>query len=53
MRMITDAMEGKIDVIITKSISRFARNTLDTLKYVRRLKERNIAVILRKKTLIH
>ncbi len=38
MRMITDAMEGKFDVIITKSISRFARNTLDTLKYVRKLK---------------
>ena len=45
MRMITDAMEGKFDVIITKSISRFARNTLDTLKYVRKLKERKIAVI--------
>ena len=44
MRMITDAMEGKFDVIITKSISRFARNTLDTLKYVRMLRERNIAV---------
>lgn len=38
----------KFDVIITKSISRFARNTLDTLKYVRRLKERNIAVIFEK-----
>lgn len=43
-RMINDCMDGKIDVIITKSISRFARNTLDTLKYVRMLKERNIAV---------
>jgi DNA invertase Pin-like site-specific DNA recombinase len=43
-RMINDCMEGKIDMIITKSISRFARNTLDTLKYVRMLKERNIAV---------
>lgn len=51
MRMITDAMEGKIDVIITKSISRFARNTLDTLKYVRRLKERNIAVIFEKENI--
>lgn len=45
MRMIQDALDGKIDIIITKSISRFARNTLDTLKYVRMLKERNIAVI--------
>ena len=51
MRMITDALEGKFDVIITKSISRFARNTLDTLKYVRRLKERNIAVIFEKENI--
>jgi DNA invertase Pin-like site-specific DNA recombinase len=43
-RMINDCMDGKIDMVITKSISRFARNTLDTLKYVRMLKERNIAV---------
>ncbi|MEN1969196.1 recombinase family protein [Lentibacillus sp. N15] len=43
-RMINDCMNGNIDMIITKSISRFARNTLDTLKYVRMLKERNIAV---------
>ena len=37
-------LDGEIDMVITKSISRFARNTLDTLKYVRTLKERNIAV---------
>ena len=43
-KMIRDCMEGKIDMIITKSISRFARNTLDTLQYVRMLKEKNIAV---------
>ena len=43
-RMIQDCMEGKIDMILAKSIPRFARNTLDTLKYVRMLKERNIAV---------
>lgn len=43
-RMINDCMNGEIDMVITKSISRFARNTLDTLKYVRVLKERNIAV---------
>lgn len=35
-------MNGKIDIIITKSISRFARNTLDCLKYIRQLKEENI-----------
>lgn len=45
MKMIGDAMEGKFDLILTKSISRFARNTLDTLKYVRMLKERNIAIL--------
>lgn len=39
MRMINDALAGKFDMIITKSISRFARNTVDTLKYVRMLKE--------------
>jgi len=39
MRMIQDGMENKYDMIITKSISRFARNTVDTLKYVRILKE--------------
>lgn len=43
-RLIQDCMDGKINLIIAKSIPRFARNTLDTLKYVRMLKERNIAV---------
>lgn len=43
-RLINDCMNGEIDMVITKSISRFARNTLDTLKYVRMLKEKNIAV---------
>ena len=43
-RLINDCMNGDIDMVITKSISRFARNTLDTLKYVRMLKEKNIAV---------
>ena len=45
LKMIKDAMSGKIDLILTKSISRFARNTVDTLKYVRLLKERNISII--------
>lgn len=40
-QMIQDAKSGKIDYIVTKSISRFARNTLDTLTYVRELKELN------------
>ncbi len=42
--MIQECMKGNIDMVIAKSIPRFARNTLDTLKYVRMLKERNIAV---------
>ena len=44
MRMIQDALDDKFDMIMTKSISRFARNTVDTLKYVRMLKEHNVAV---------
>lgn len=43
-RMIEECMAGSIDMIITKSISRFARNTLDCLKYIRQLKDKNIAV---------
>ena len=43
-RLIDDCLDGKIDMVIAKSIPRFARNTLDTLKYVRMLKERNIDV---------
>lgn len=52
LRMIDDCMAGKIDMVITKSISRFARNTIDCLKYIRQLKEKNISVIFRRKTLI-
>ena len=44
-RMIADCRARKIDRIITKSISRFARNTLDCLNYVRELKELGIGVI--------
>lgn len=43
-KMIRDCKKGKIDRIITKSISRFARNTLDCLKYVRMLKEINVDI---------
>ena len=39
LRMIADCEAGRIGMIVTKSISRFARNTLDCLKYVRRLRE--------------
>lgn len=44
-KMINDCIHGKIDIVITKSISRFARNTVDTLNYVRKLKAQNVAVI--------
>lgn len=50
-RMINDAMNGHIDMIITKSISRFARNTLDTLKYVRMLKEKNVSIMFEKENI--
>jgi DNA invertase Pin-like site-specific DNA recombinase len=42
--MISDALAGKIDLIITKSISRFARNTLDTISFVRKLKDKGVEV---------
>jgi len=51
MAMINDALAGKIDYIITKSISRFARNTVDTLTYVRMLKERGIGVFFEKENI--
>ncbi|MDO5431794.1 recombinase family protein [Eubacterium sp.] len=50
-RMIDEAMEGNIDMIVTKSISRFARNTLDCLKYIRQLKEKNIPVYFEKENI--
>ena len=40
--MIADALNGKIDLIITKSVSRFARNTVDSLTTIRKLKEHNV-----------
>lgn len=50
-RMIEDCMAAKIDMVITKSISRFARNTLDCLKYIRQLKEKNISVYFEKENI--
>ena len=44
-RMIADCEDGKIDLILTKEVSRFARNTVDTLCYTRRLSELNVGVI--------
>ena len=51
-RLIDDCMAGKIDYIITKSVSRFARNTLDCLNYIRRLKDKNIPVFFEKENII-
>ena len=50
-RMIDEALSGKTDMIIAKSISRFARNTLDTLRYVRLLREKNIDVFFEKENI--
>ena len=50
-RLIDDCMAGKVDMVVTKSISRFARNTLDCLKYIRQLKDKNIAVYFEKESI--
>lgn len=50
-RMIKECHAGNIDMIITKSISRFARNTLDCLKYIRELKDLNILVFFEKESI--
>ena len=50
-RMIEDCKAGKIDMILTKSISRFSRNTVDCLKYTRELKDMNIAVFFEKENI--
>lgn len=50
-KMIEDCKNGKIDMIITKSISRFARNTLDCLNFVRQLKDLGIGVIFEKENI--
>jgi DNA invertase Pin-like site-specific DNA recombinase len=47
-RMVTDALEGRIDLIITKSVSRFARNTVDSLSTIRKLKEKGVEVYFEK-----
>lgn len=43
-QMIAAARNGKIDLIITKEVSRFARNTVDTLEYTRELRKRGVGV---------
>ena len=51
MKMIQDALSGKIDLILTKSISRFGRNTMDVLKNVRLLRDSNVAVLFEENNL--
>lgn len=50
-RMIADALEGKIDLIVTKSVSRFARNTVDSLTTIRELKEHDVEVYFEKENI--
>ena len=49
--MIKDALDGKIDLIVTKSVSRFARNTVDSLTTVRMLKEKGIEIYFEKENI--
>jgi site-specific DNA recombinase len=49
--MIKDALDGNIDLIITKSVSRFARNTVDSLTTVRQLKEKGIEIYFEKENI--
>lgn len=51
LKMIRQCRQKKIDVVLTKSISRFARNTVDCLHYIRLLKELGIAVIFEKENI--
>ncbi len=50
-RMISDALNGNIDLIITKSVSRFARNTVDSLSTVRLLKEKGVEIYFEKENI--
>ncbi len=49
--MIRDALAGEIDLIVTKSVSRFARNTVDSLVTIRKLKEKGVEVYFEKENI--
>ena len=51
LKMIDDCMNGLIDIVLTKSISRFSRNLVDTIQYVRMLKEKGITIIFEKENI--
>lgn len=50
-QMVEDALAGMIDIIVTKSVSRFARNTVDSLTTVRKLKEAGVVVFFEKENI--
>jgi len=50
-QMVADAVSGKIDLIITESVSRFARNTVDSLTTIRKLKEKGVEVFFEKENI--
>ena len=52
-QMVQDALDGKIDLIVTKSVSRFARNTVDSLTTVRKLKEHGTEIYFEKDYIKH
>ena len=49
--MVSDALDGRIDVIVPKSVSRFARNTVDSLTTIRKLKEHGTEVYFEKENI--
>ncbi len=49
--MVNDALDGKIDLIVTKSVSRFARNTVDSISTIRQLKENKVEVFFEKENI--
>ena len=50
-QMVADALDGQIDLIVTKSVSRFARNTVDSLVTVRQLKEKGVEIYFEKENI--
>ncbi|MDR1464738.1 MAG: recombinase family protein [Oscillospiraceae bacterium] len=50
-QMIADALAGKLELIVTKSVSRFARNTLDSLNYIRKLKDAGVEIWFEKENI--
>ena len=50
-QMVRDALDGKIDLIVTKSVSRFARNTVDSLVTIRKLKEKGVECYFEKENI--